>query len=436
MNVKLSEKAVLYRINNKDKKEINEPIGAYIKRERVAQGLNQDFVCKDICSVSYYSRIENNVIHPSNDYIEKIYKKLNKPVPKDLSNKKSKEQINNFLLAIEYRNENLIEVEFEKIKNNQNINNELYHFVYHTYHKNIDKLEHYIQILHKQQANFDDDELIIYLENLASYQIQIYNYLEAEKYLSLIILLLKTKNCKKPTVLYKYAWVLGKLNRDLICIEYANEADEIFIKNHNVFRSIQCQMLIAIKLSNRLPGKSIKIYENIIKITIQIGIENLQRISQFNLAVLYMKCRHKKKAELIFRKLIENYNYDIPFMCNVYIEFIDLLFSLLKLNEVKHYLECLKSININSEKYNFYIKYFSNKLNESNLSTQIALYKYEFIPYSLKTSHLNLQIRIRKEYVELLEENHSYEDCVNEFKKIMLLIDKNNQIVSLYKEEI
>ncbi len=326
MNEKLSEKVVLYRINNNDKNEINEPIGTYIKRERVAQGLNQDFVCKDICSISYYSRIENNVIQPSSEYIEKIYKKLNKPIPKFSSSKVDKELINNFLLAIEYRNKNLIEMEFEKIKNNQNINNTLYHFIYHSFHKNTDKLEHYIKILHKQQANFDDDELVIYLENLSSYYIQICDYIESEKYLSLILLLLKSKNYKKPMVLYKYAWVLGKLNDDLKCIYYAEEADKLFVENQNIYRSVQCKLLIAIKMSNKFPNKAIKIYENIIKISILCGIDDVQKISQFNLAILYKKCSCIKEAEINFRKLIKIYNNDLPFMSNVYIEFIDKLF--------------------------------------------------------------------------------------------------------------
>lgn len=426
MNVKLSEKAVLYRINNKDKKEINEPIGAYIKRERVAQGLNQDFVCKDICSVSYYSRIENNIIHPSNDYIEKIYKKLNKPVPKDLSNKKSKEQINNFLLAIEYRNENLIEVEFEKIKNNQNINNELYHFVYHTYHKNIDKLEHYIQILHKQQANFDDDELIIYLENLASYYLTIHDYKKAESFICYAINLVDSTAIEKPNILYRYAWVLGKLNNDLKCIYYAEEANKLFIKNHNIYRSVQCKLLIAIKLSNYFPEKSITIYEEIINITHQTNFEELNKISKFNLALNYKKYYHYEKSENLFNNLINNYQNDRDFIYDIYIELIDLLLDNNQKEKAIDYYNYIKNepLFINNE---FYNKYFYCKLFEKDYKLIVSLYKKEFIPYCIENDNFEMEIRCRNELVNLLEESNSYIDCINEYKNIISLLDFNKK---------
>ncbi len=53
----------------------------------------------------------------------------------------------------------------------------------------------------------------------------------------------------------------------------------------------------------------------------------------------------------------------------------------------------------------------------------------------MKTKNKDMQIRIRKEYVELLEKNCNYEDCVNEYKNLLLLIDERSKNISSYKEE-
>ncbi len=231
MNIKISEKAVLYRINQKDLKQNQTSIGAYIRKERTNQGLKQDYVCKDICSVSYFSRIERNKVLPSTLYISKIFKKLNKPIPHELGNVDNhlkKEIIYNFLTAIEYRNDKLVEEEYQKITTMSDINQDLYDLVYHTYHKNMNLLENVIRKLHPLQDHFDNEELLIYLENLGNFHLFHHDYINAEKVLNLALRLLDKLNFIKPLILYKYAWILGKLHYDLKCIEYAEEADRYF----------------------------------------------------------------------------------------------------------------------------------------------------------------------------------------------------------------
>src|SRR5690625_5024512 len=65
--------------------EVNNYIGTYIKHERNKQGLKQDYVCDGLCSRSYYSRIENNIVKPTALYLKHIFKKLNKNIADELS---------------------------------------------------------------------------------------------------------------------------------------------------------------------------------------------------------------------------------------------------------------------------------------------------------------------------------------------------------------
>ncbi|MDF2699504.1 MAG: Helix-turn-helix domain protein [Haloplasmataceae bacterium] len=240
MNVNISEKVVRYRISSKNNEEVQEPIGAYIKRERVSQGLNQDYVCKGICSVSYYSRIENSETIPGNDYIEKIFKKLNKPIPTDYTiTIKNQEMIDRFLSAIEFKNEKLIEETYDEIKKTEQ-KHELYDLVYCIIKGNNDEAERLIKLLHEQQRYFDNEELLLYLEMIGNFCINKLEMEKAEKYLFLAIKLQSTMNIEKPLIFYKYAWVLGKNNNDLKCIDYATKASELFkcIKSINFMRKV------------------------------------------------------------------------------------------------------------------------------------------------------------------------------------------------------
>ncbi len=426
MNLKISEKAVFYRINNQNLKVKKPTIGAYIRKERLAQGLKQVSVCKDICSVSYYSRIESNKVDPSDVYVNKILKKLNKPIPKNLSSI-NKEVINRFLTAIEYKNDRLVELEYQNIKNGFDIHIELYNFIYLIYHQKINEVKPLIKKLHSQQIHFNNEELLLYLENLASYQMCCKNYNDAEEILNLAIKLKDRFSFIRPMILYKYAWIQGKLHNDLKSIEYAEEAEKIFTINHNVYRSLQCQILIAIKMSRWFPDKGLKLYEKIYFIASQNNYTNMIKISKINLAFLYKKSNLIKKAENALLELINDYPNNDRILFNVYIEYIDLLINLSRFKEAYKYFLMLKSIVKNDEKHKFYIKYYDYKLNKKDIQDKLLTYKREFIPYCINNNK-SLEIRVRREYASFLEQNHNNHECINEYKKIVALLNKKNQV--------
>lgn len=422
MNFRISEKEVLYRINNKNKK--NKTIGEYIRKERLSQGLKQEVVCKNICSVSYYSRIESNKVIPSDLYIKKIFNKLNKPVPKIFNhdyNQEVKNIISNFLAAIDYKNDNNVEEEFKKLKEIPEVNYDLYNFIYSIYFEEIDHLKPLVVKLHQQQIHFDNEELLLYLEYLGTYYALINEINEAEQYLSMALNLQKNMGITKPSILYRYAWILGKMNNNYQCINYAEEADKKYTENNNTYRSIQCKMLIVIKITKLFPKKAIEMYKKIILLSNQNQYEYFQKICLYNLSMLLKKCNNYNEAETYFVKLLKDYPKDEDLKFKIYIEYIDLLFNLSKLPEAKSYYRKLVEMNLKSEFYDFYIRYYDCKINEKNNRCKIDVYKNELIPYAISKNHHYLELRLRKEYVQLLETIENYKEMVYEYKKILKL---------------
>ncbi len=426
MNLKIYEKEVMYRINSKYKSQRS--IGEYIRKERLSQGLKQELVCKGICSVSYYSRIESNKVSPSRLYINKILGKLNKAVPSNLnndSNQNNKELVNNLLTAMEYKNNKIVDEVYIKIKHNQDINQELYEFIYSIYYMKISHIPPLINSLHQQQIHFDNEELLLYLENLGTYYALTNKYNDAEKCLKMSIKLQNHSGLSKPSILYRYAWVLGKMNNDYQCIDYAKEADKIYTMNNNIYRSLQCKMLIAIKMSKWFPDKAINMYKKILLLTEHGDFKQTFRMSKFNLSLLLKKCNYLKEAEKAFVELLNLYPNDISLKFNIYLEYIDLLYVLSRYEEAIKYYNKLKLLNIDTEKYLFFIKYYDYRLQNKIITSALLDYENVFIPYIIKEKNPTLELKLRKEYALLLESNKEYRKAIFEYKKIIELSGEN-----------
>lgn len=426
MNFRISEKEVLYRINNKNKK--NKTIGEYIRKERLSQGLKQEVVCKNICSVSYYSRIESNKVIPSDLYIKKIFNKLNKPVPKIFNhdyNQEVKNIISNFLAAIDYKNDNNVEEEFKKLKEIPEVNYDLYNFIYSIYFEEIDHLKPLVVKLHQQQIHFDNEELLLYLEYLGTYYALINEINEAEQYLSMALNLQKNMGITKPSILYRYAWILGKMNNNYQCINYAEEADKKYTENNNTYRSIQCKMLICIKLSEFFPQRAAQLYEECIKIIKHSNYKDLSKIVKFNLALVYKKCKDYINSEKLLKELITEFDNDNSNLFYVYVELVDLyILSGKHKNAIKYY-NILSTYTTKNNCGWFYLKYFDYKLNKHDIANTIQVYNETFIPYFKGINNKDMLINSRLELAKLYYENNQLNFCIDEYKKIInLLLDK------------
>ncbi|NLB91017.1 MAG: helix-turn-helix transcriptional regulator, partial [Clostridiales bacterium] len=59
-------------------------LGSVIKYERLKQNMKQEVLCKNICSVSYMSKIESDTALPSEEITVLLFRKLGIQYQKDL----------------------------------------------------------------------------------------------------------------------------------------------------------------------------------------------------------------------------------------------------------------------------------------------------------------------------------------------------------------
>lgn len=67
------------RLADGECRDVRVGIGTILRRERLKQGLKLINVCRDLCSVSYYSRIERNEVMPDQDLLQALFERLKIP---------------------------------------------------------------------------------------------------------------------------------------------------------------------------------------------------------------------------------------------------------------------------------------------------------------------------------------------------------------------
>ncbi len=72
MIINMIELMHLIKKRQADKPYIAQPFGSAIKYKRKELGLTLEEASEDICSISYLSKVENNAINPSEEYVEKF----------------------------------------------------------------------------------------------------------------------------------------------------------------------------------------------------------------------------------------------------------------------------------------------------------------------------------------------------------------------------
>ncbi len=184
-------------------------IGNLIKQNRLLQNFSQETLCKDICVVSYLSKIENGLVSPNEEIIQLLFKQLNI----DYLNK---EEIGNDIKLFEQYFDNLIFfTDNSKIIESINIKGELYRnsslcvwyelfLVYEKteeisvdfdgakkqlnqldkYHHNFDQMQKFFFYLAKASISEDFDEQIESLNNaLVCFDCSYISIIFIEKYM-------------------------------------------------------------------------------------------------------------------------------------------------------------------------------------------------------------------------------------------------------------
>lgn len=430
MNSSISERIVFYRINHKNYQA--NFIGEYIKKERIKQGLKQELVCKGICSVSYYSRIENNKVNPSETYINKIFKKLNKPVPKcfkneydDESNKISKQ----FLDALEFRNQVQIEKVFGEVLNNDNLNKKLYEFIYKVYHKELFDIDKLLKYLYAEQNFMTNEELLLFLEYLGLYCIIKRDYIMASKYLKCAITLQNHMRIERPSLFYRYAYALSRLNQLHLSIVYSWKASEIYQRNHNLYYYVCTRALMAEGLAKFLPERSISIFHECLQISNCTNLQELEYRIKLLLAQTYKRLNNYEQSEKILKELSLQLFEDNSFNFDIHLELIDLYLKLNDYETARYYYDYIMKKDWQHPYRDFYLKYYHYSFNKPQSTNEIIKFYYTtIIPFFQNSFNKEMLVKSYLELATIYENNGYYQESLEQYKKAWEYLNRDRNI--------
>lgn len=231
-------------------------LGDQIRYFRKANNLSQETLAEGICSVSYLSKIENNVTIPSDDITQFLLKKLNLELDMDRLNTEEevKKSLYKWYEHMFKRQEN-IAIEMYKELNTLNLVNAeirllkyLFEFFYLTNKKELNKAT----VLLTELENTSD---LITGKNQYYYNKfkGVYYYLKNKPHEGLKHLIM-AKNMNrfdlnqwdKGYLYYLLGLVSCRLYRNKDCIDHINYALEIFEKNYIFNRCADCKILLGI----------------------------------------------------------------------------------------------------------------------------------------------------------------------------------------------
>ncbi|MGB5945336.1 tetratricopeptide repeat protein [Paenisporosarcina sp.] len=423
-------------------------IGNIIKFERNGGNITQEELAKDICSVSYLSKIENNSTVPSDEIVKLLFKKLGIP---DIVNNNNDLEIEQFLYdtyqkVLEIRedletNIKITSSEFSLTK--YKVLSQLISCRYLIQQKQLDEAANIMNRLEKILNSLGVKEKIIYYKNnglLKYYKgdftgaINDYNQCIDNS----------ISEFDLADLYYQLALTHGKLLNNTNCIEYILKALNYYNKEYKFKKSAECQVILGISYQ-RLEeyDSSIKCYSLAIEIASNINDINLMGTINHNIGYLYALKNDAFRAIDYFEKSLNlrlplkegcNNEASLKKILNTIHSLIQLCYKDRKINKLKEYiltgfklLENFKD-TLTFKEYEYHLNIYK-KIEENE--EKCAEYLETFIiPYFQKTNNKRYVYKYSKMLASIYESNRKYK------KGIFYYLLANKTIESLLPKTI
>ena len=239
-------------------------VGHLIKAERIKQEIKQLVLAKGICTPSYLSKIERNLIFPSEDIVTLLFNRLGID-PLKLQRNDQQTEIdfektlkNSYKDVITNRDENFTKQKLEYLEQHSPLfENQT---LYYTYllvllrfrlimGLNLDERKKEIDDLEELSSDFNSRQLYLYKINIAIYYYTTENRNKSIEYFEDVLLLaddLSLEVWEKAELNYMIGVVYTADGRIFASIEYTRSALDYFRENFSMKRVLDCYILIGI----------------------------------------------------------------------------------------------------------------------------------------------------------------------------------------------
>lgn len=160
------------------------PLGSAMKFRRRELGMTLQEAALDLTSVSYLSKLENNLIKPNVKYVKLYEKRLNSTFDQHGYDQNYKDQLNSVLLAL-LLNQELNEDLFKLYDSKQDHQSYLFMLAYYVSKGELDNIKNYYESLKSYIPNFTDLEVHVFLTCVAQMLFSEERYFDSNNTISL-----------------------------------------------------------------------------------------------------------------------------------------------------------------------------------------------------------------------------------------------------------
>ncbi|NYF23767.1 helix-turn-helix transcriptional regulator [Sporosarcina sp. JAI121] len=307
-------------------------VGHLIRAERIRQQMKQLVLAKGICTPSYLSKIERNLIFPSEDIVTLLFNRLGIDP--------SKLQKNDQQTEIDF--EKMLETSYKEVITNRDANftkqkleylethNPLFEnqTLYYTYllimlrfrimvGRNLDERKKEIDDLEELSKDFTPRQTYLYKLNTAIYYYSTENRNKSIEYFEDVLLLvddISLEAWEKAELNYMIGVVYTADSRIFTTIDYIRSALDYFRENFLMKRVLDCYVLIGItrKKSEQFQ-EALESYLKAMQICDEFNMDLEKGIIYHNIGSLYGTMGNSEDAIKYYKKSIEyKSEEDIP----------------------------------------------------------------------------------------------------------------------------
>lgn len=415
------EKLVYERNNLEKTEEIRDGIGTYIRQVRLKKGLKQICVCQGICSISYFSRIENNRIKPSHQHLIDIFDKLDEELPQNyyFDHERDHLLLDEFLHALIHHNiQNM-----ERIISEIDETHPTYHLlglIYANFLKQTDTAKHFMRKIYQYKDVLSDFQLEVLLYSTANHYFITREHEKAQRYLDLAFYMMREGSPILGLVHYLYAKVLSRLRLHSKASTYIKKAIVIFEEQCIYHYIMRGQLFLAIEQLYRYPDSSIKQLRKMVASEEVRRSERIYLICMFCLAKAYIHLKHYKKRYSVFQEVHSQMMQDPEIL----IEYIYLLILMEELEKACEMIDYLEKELFPSPRVKHLLTYCRLMIEKGDLDKHLTVLEHKLIPFAIVEHDYFFERVWRLEAINLLEKKNYHKEANSHYRSLIEIFDR------------
>ncbi|WP_187443741.1 helix-turn-helix domain-containing protein [Rossellomorea aquimaris] len=414
-------------------------IGDVIKYQRVEKHFTQEELCKDICSVSYLSKIENGATIPSDEIIKLLFKKLGIESFQEQDesvDKSSRLLILNFYRDLIEKKKNveeqsaIWEMEESSIISKNKILNEVVLARYFLFKKMLHKAERIISKLEGIIENYLPQENFIFYKDRGILKYFYGDYKGALNDFRFCLSLVSNSkffDWDLADLYFQLSLTNGKLQKVQSSIEFAQKALLYYDQDYNYLRSADCQMILGISYQRledyegaiKSYNLALKIGETFNDINLMSAINhNLGYLNSLNNNYLLAIGYFEKSLELRVQKMDEG-NINLKKILNTIHSIIQLNYKKENIIEVQKYLQLGNSYisqfkDLINYEYKLHFSTYEKLIGDQ--SDCIEYIENCVMPYFIEKGNSRYVYKYSKMAAKILESKRKYKKSVYFYK--------------------